>query len=45
MRHMIWRIKRWHLQNLVYEASKMSRTHWNIAKNDLADHMHKEPTK
>ena len=45
MRHLIWRIKRWHLRNLVYEASKMSRTHWTIACNELAEHLRKEPKK
>ena len=41
---MIWKIRLWYLRQMVDEASRMTRVHWNIARNDLDDHMRRKPT-
>lgn len=38
-----WEIKRRWLKGCVEEASRMTRSHFNIAKNDYEDHLKKEP--
>lgn len=35
---MMWRVKKWYLQRLADEARRMSRAHYNIARNALSDH-------
>ena len=38
-----WRVKRWHLLQMVYEASCMTQTHYNIARDELWKHDQRKP--
>lgn len=42
-RWLIWEIKRRWLKGCVEEASRMTRSHFNIARNEYDDHIKREP--
>ena len=38
-----WKVVLWWKRQLLKEASQMSRAHWNIARNELEDHIRRKP--